>query len=100
MGLFQKDWTPVHADEWTVHDLMASVFAALSYILVAVGVGGTLLLQAWGFITLILGIACIVLMYLVIDPKLKAMSDAFAERQQEFIDLVEKTTKWEDREWK
>ncbi len=96
MGLFQKDWTPAHADEWTVHDLLASTFAALSYILIAVGVGGALLLRPWGFIATIAGVVCMVLMYFIIDPKLKAMSKAFAERQDEFIEHVEKTTRWEE----
>ena len=96
MGLFKKDWTPVQADEWTIHDLVASILSAASYILIAVGVGGALLLQGWGFIALVIGIVCVVLMYLVIDPKLKAMSEAFAKRQQEFIDQVDKTTRWEE----
>lgn len=95
MSLFRKHWTPSHADEWTIHDLIASVLSAASYILVGVGTTGALLLQLWGFITLAVGIVCIVLMYLIIDPKLKAMSQAFAKRQQEFLEHIDKTTRWE-----
>jgi small-conductance mechanosensitive channel len=96
MSLFQQHWTPSDADEWTIHDLLASALSAISYILVGIGVAGALLLQLWGFIALGVGILSIVLMYLIIDPKLKAMSEAFAKRQQEFLEHVEKTTRWEE----
>ena len=96
MSLFQKHWTPAQADEWTIHDLIASVLSVVAYTLVGVGTGAALLLQRWGFIALIAGIITIVLMYFIIDPKLKAMSKAFAKRQQEFLEHVEKTTRWEE----
>lgn len=95
MSLFQKHWTPEQAEEWTIHDLIASTLSVLSYILIGIGTGGALLLQVWGFITFIVGVICAVLMYLVIDPKLKAMSEAFAKRQAEVLDHVNKTTRWE-----
>ncbi|UCC64151.1 MAG: hypothetical protein JSU70_01600 [Phycisphaerales bacterium] len=95
MSLFRKQWTPREADEWTVHDFVASVLAMASYVLVAVGVAGALLLRLWGFVALGAGIICIILMYLVIDPKLKAMSEAFAKRQRQYLDDIDKTTRWE-----
>ena len=96
MGLFRQDWIPSGADEWTVHDLLASIFSVGSYVLVGVGTMGALLLRVWGFVALAVGIVCIVLMYLVIDPKLKAMSEAFAKRQQEYLEYIDKTTRWEE----
>lgn len=96
MSLFRKHWTPNDADEWTVHDLLACVFSVGSYILVGVGTMGALLMQLWGFIALAVGIVCIVLMYLVIDPKLKTMSEAFAKEQQKYLEYTEKTTRWEE----
>lgn len=95
MSLFQKHWTLEQSEEWTIHDLIASVLSVLSYILIGIGTGGALLLQVWGFITFIVGVICAVLMYLVIDPKLKVMSEAFAKRQAEVLDHVNKTTRWE-----
>ncbi|MBN1765692.1 MAG: hypothetical protein JW860_10575 [Sedimentisphaerales bacterium] len=95
MSLFKKDWSPEEADEWTVHDLVASVLSALSYILVMVGIAGALLLKLWGFIALGIGIICTILTYVVIDPKLRAMSAAFDKRQDEVLEQVEKTTRWE-----
>lgn len=96
MSLFQEHWRPEDADEWTIHDIIASLLSVVSYILVGVGISGALLLQVWGFIALIVGVVSAVLMYLIIDPKLRAMSDAFAKRQQKFLEHVDKTTRWEE----
>jgi small-conductance mechanosensitive channel len=95
MGLLRKDWSPDQADEWTIHDLLASILSVVAYMLTAIGVAGALLLQAWGFVALVIGVASVVLMYRVIDPKLRAMSEAFAKRQDEFLKHVDKTTRWE-----
>ncbi len=94
-SLFAQDWTPEESDEWTIHDVAASVFSALSYILVAVGLAGALLLKWWGFVALVFGLVAIWLMYKVIDPKLKAMSLEFELKQKGYLDRVDKTTKWE-----
>jgi len=98
MSLFRKEWTPADADEWTIHDLVASVLSVVSYFLVAVGVAGALLLKVWGFVALAAGLVSIVLMFLIIDPKLKAMSRTFAEKQHEFLEHIDKTTRWEQSE--
>lgn len=96
MSLFKRDWTPQESDEWTIHDLLASVFSALSYFLVTIGIAGSLLLQMWGFITLGLSLVFAYLMYKVIDPKLKTMSKAFEARQGEYLDKLEKKVRWEE----
>ena len=95
MSLFRKDWTPADADEWTIHDLLASMLSVASYFLVAVGVAGALLLKVWGFVALAAGLVSIVLMFLIIDPKLKAMSQGFEKKQQKFLEHLDKTTRWE-----
>jgi hypothetical protein len=35
-------------------------------------------------------------MYKTIDPKLKAMSVAFEAKQEQYIDRLDKTTRWEE----
>lgn len=94
-GLFSKEWSPEESDEWTIHDVLASLFSALSYIGIAVGLAGSLLLQWWGFVTLVGGVVSIILMYKVIDPKLRAMSIEFESREKEYIERADKTTRWE-----
>ncbi len=96
-GLFRKNWTPEEADEWTVHDVMASALSALCYLLVAVGVAGALFLRWWGFVALVAGIVCGFVMYKIIDPKLAALSVDFEEKQKEYIDRLDRTTRWEEQ---
>ena len=98
MPLPHKEWTAARADEWTIHDLLASVLAVASYMLTAIGTAGALLARTWGFVALVVGVACLVLMYYVIDPKLRAMSKAFAERRDEFLKHVDRTTRWEHQQ--
>lgn len=98
MSLFKKDWTPVEAEEWTAHDFWASVLSILAFILVGVGVAGTLLLQVWGFVTLIAGVVCILLMLRIIDPKLKAISAEFEQKEARYLEHLDKVTRWEVRD--
>jgi len=95
MKLFKKDWTPEESDEWTVHDFVASLFSALSYFLVTIGIAGSLLLQTWGYITLAASLAFAFLMYRVIDPKLRTMSKAYEEKQHGYLEKLEKKVRWE-----
>jgi Na+/proline symporter len=95
--LFDRHWTPEEADEWTRHDVVASVLSAACYLLVAVGVAGTLLLRTWGFVCLAVSIVCAWLMFKVIDPKLKAMSVAFGEAQAGYLEDMNRRTRWEGK---
>jgi len=98
LNLFRKNWTPSEADEWTVHDLVASILGVLAFFLGTIGVIGAFLFQLWGFVCLVVAGALTILMYRVIDPKLRAMSEAFEEKQQEYLDDLERTVRWESRD--
>ena len=95
MSLFKKDWTAHDADRWTRHDFLACIFGVLAFTLVTVGVAGALLLQTWGFITLGLSVVFTWLTFKVIDPKLRALSRDFEDRQAEYLDAVERRNRWE-----
>ena len=95
MRLFKRDWTAEEADRWTRHDLLASIFGVLAFVCVTLGVAGSLLLQLWGFVTLGLAVLFTWLTFKVIDPKITALSDAFEERQAEYLETVEKQNRWE-----
>ncbi|UCF37333.1 MAG: hypothetical protein JSU96_00190 [Acidobacteriota bacterium] len=97
MEIFKKNWTAAEADRWTVHDLLASLFGVVAFLLVTVGVIGAFLLQVWGFVCVAVALLLAWLMYRIIDPKLRAMSDAFEARQAEYLDDLEKTVRWEER---
>ena len=96
MGLFRKNWTASEADEWTVHDLLASVLGVVSFFLCTIGVIGSFLFQLWGFVALLCSVLLAVVVYQVIDPKLRAMSGAFEERQKEYLDDLERKVRWEE----
>jgi hypothetical protein len=95
MGLFKKEWTPQQADRWTWHDLFACVFGVLAFVLITVGLAGTLLLQPWGFVALALSILCTWLTFKVIDPKLRALSRGFEDKQAGYLDAIERNNRWE-----
>jgi hypothetical protein len=90
------DWTPAEADRWTGHDVLAAVLSAACYLLVAVGVAGSLLLRPWGFVALLASVVCGWLMFRVIDPKLSALSTAFEAHQSRYLDRVDRSTRWEE----
>ena len=96
MSLFKKDWSAHEADRWTRHDFLACVFGVLAFVLVTVGVAGALLLQSWGFITLGLSVLFTWLTFRVIDPKLRALSRSFEDRQAEYLDAIDRRNRWED----
>jgi hypothetical protein len=98
MRLFRQAWTAIEAEEWTAHDAWAAVFSILAYFLVGIGVAGTLLLQAWGFVTLAAGIACVVVMLRIIDPKLRAISTEFETREAGYLRQLDRMTRWESRD--
>ena len=95
MSLFRTDWTPEEADRWTRHDLLACLFGVLAFVLVTLGTAGTLLLQPWGYVCLFLSAVFTWLTFRVIDPKLRTLSQAFEERQAEFLEKVERRNRWE-----
>ncbi len=94
-GLFADDWTPEDADEWTRHDFVASALSAACYLLVAVGIAGSLLLAPWGFVALAAAVPCAWAMFRIIDPKLKALSQAFEANEAGYLEDLDRATKWE-----
>ena len=95
MSLFKHDWTPVEAEEWTSHDLAASILSILSFFLATIGIAGVLLFQVWGVVTLVLSLVCMVLMYKIIDPKLRAISTDFEAKEAKYLAEIDRVTRWE-----
>jgi hypothetical protein len=95
MSLFKSDWTPEEADRWTRHDLLACLFGVLAFVLVTLGVAGSLLLQAWGYLSLGLAVVFTWLTFRVIDPKLRVLSRAFEDKQAAYLADVERRNRWE-----
>jgi ABC-type transport system involved in cytochrome bd biosynthesis fused ATPase/permease subunit len=95
MAWIRRSWTAAEADEWTKEDVIAICISPLAYITLMLGVALSLLLRWEGFLLLGVGIFLTVLLHWVIDPKLKAISEEYEQRQKEYLQQLEKTVRWE-----
>lgn len=94
--MIRRKWTPHEADEWTKEDWIAIVISPFSYILITIGVAMSLFLLPIGFIFLGIGIVLTALMFFVIDPKLKAVSEGYEKKQMEYLTDLERMQRWEE----
>lgn len=96
MPWIRRKWSPKDAEEWTKEDLIASILSALSYITLTVGLALALFNLWYGWVTLGAGIIITYLMFYVIDPKLKVISESYEKKQKKYIDDVDKIIRWEE----
>ncbi len=96
MAFIKRRWTPKEADEWRKEDWIAILLSVLAYITITVGSALSFLLLTSGFIILGVGILLTLLMYWVIDPKLKMISSEYEKKQKEYLLQLEKIQTWEE----
>ncbi|MDZ7336618.1 MAG: hypothetical protein ONB33_14805 [candidate division KSB1 bacterium] len=96
MAFIKRSWTAAEADEWTKEDLFACIFAVLSYVLLTIGTALSFLLLPIGFITLAAGFVACLIMFWIINPKLKVISADYEQKQKEYLIQLEKSVKWEE----
>jgi Na+/proline symporter len=94
--LIKREWTAAEAEEWTREDWVAIVLAPVVYALVMVGVATALLGQLSGVAMLATGLGVGAVIYWVIDPKLRAISAEYEERQAEYLKDLERSMHWDD----
>jgi len=95
MPLIRRKWTAHDADEWSKEDWIAIILSAISYLTLTVGSVLSMLLLTTGFIILGFGIIITILMYLVIDPKLKTISAEYEKKQKDYLHKLDEIQKWE-----
>jgi hypothetical protein len=93
--LIKRSWTAEEAESWTREDWIAIALSPLAYALIMLGVAGSLLRLTGGYTAMVLGAACAATMYWVIDPKLRAVSADYETRQAEYVEELERFTRWE-----
>ena len=98
MPLIRRDWTPEAADHWSREDLIAAALSILCYVTLILGSALTLLARPLGYVILGLSVALTLLLYCVIDPKLRAVSADYESKQKEYLRRLEKLTRWERQE--
>ncbi|MEJ2720840.1 MAG: sodium:solute symporter [bacterium] len=94
--LIRRSWTPEQADEWTREDWIAVILSPLVFAALMIGVTELVLLRAGGFWLVLGAILGAVLIYWVIDPKLRAVSSDYEARQARYIEQLEKRMRWQD----
>ncbi len=94
MPIIQRDWTPESADEMHKEDWFAIVFSVIAYISLMIGTAMSALLITEGFIILIIGILSTVIMYWIIDPKLKSISSEYEKQEKDYLFKLEEIQKW------
>lgn len=95
MAWIKKTWTAAEADNWSKEDVIAWILSPLTYILTAVGIAFALLLRWYGFVLLAVDIVLLVVLFRVIDPKLKAISEDYEHKQKKYLEDIEKIARWE-----
>jgi len=95
MGLIRRKWSPEAADEWTREDFFGIVLSVISYVALALGTPLVFFFW-WGWLLLAVGLAALLLMIYVIDPKLKVISSEYEKRQKRYLEDLDRKIRWED----
>jgi len=80
--------------EWSREDVIACILSPLAYFLITVGTPLLLLNQWIGWLTILIGLVVIAAMFIIIDPKLKALSDEFEKKQKAYLEELDKIIEW------
>jgi hypothetical protein len=95
MSWIKRHWTAAEADRWTKEDYLTFIISPLVYVLLLVGTALSLLLRWYGFLLLGAGVALLLVMLWIIDPKLKAISEDYEVKQKHYLEEIEKIARWE-----
>jgi Na+/proline symporter len=94
--LIRRSWTPEQADGWTREDWIAVVLSPLVFAALMIGLTKLLLLQPGGFWLVLGAVLGTVVIYWVIDPKLRAVSSEYEVRQARYVEQLEQRMRWQD----
>lgn len=95
MKLLGQAWTPEAADRWTVHDFLASALSAVAFVAFALGATWAAVGQTRGWLWMAVALGASLLMFAVIDAKLKAQSVAFEAHEASVKRDVDERNRWE-----
>ncbi|MBN2207352.1 MAG: hypothetical protein JW742_08100 [Candidatus Aminicenantes bacterium] len=95
MAWIKTRWSAAEADGWSKEDVLAWILSPLTYILSAVSILFIALLRWYGFVLLAVDIVLLLVLFRVIDPKLKAISGDYEHKQKKYLEDLEKIARWE-----
>jgi len=96
MGWIKRKWTAQEADRWSKEDYLAFIISPLVYFLLVLGVALSLLLLWYGWVILGASVVLFLVMFRIIDPKLKAISEDYELKQKKYLEDLEKIARWEE----
>ncbi|MCG6988518.1 MAG: sodium:solute symporter [Gemmatimonadetes bacterium] len=94
--LIRRRWTAEEADAWSREDWIAIILSPLCMAFAMVGAANLFLLRGSGVWQMALAIACAVFLFWVIDPKLRAVSVEYEQRQAEYLNRLEEKMHWRE----
>jgi len=92
--MFKREWTAAEADEWTKEDWFAIVLSPITYFLWVLGVALAFLNQTTGYVLTAIAAILTWLLFWVIDPKLKAVSEEYEKNQTRYLEELEHSNRW------
>jgi membrane protein YdbS with pleckstrin-like domain len=96
MSWIKREWTASEADRWTKEDYLVFVISPLVYVLLAVGTALSLFMLWYGWVILAASLVLLLVMIWIIDPKLKAISGDYEQKQRQYLEELEKIERWEE----
>lgn len=91
----KRSWTAAEAEEWTREDWIVIALSPLVMAAFMIGVATLLLLRPWGLTLTVGAILGSLLIYWIIDPKLRAVSSEYEQRQATYLEELERGLRWE-----
>ena len=95
MSFIRREWTSADADDWHKEDWLSIIFSVISYIAFVIGTALSFLSITLGYVILALGIVSAVIMFWIIDPKLKKISNEYEKKQKDYLRHLEDIQRWE-----
>jgi hypothetical protein len=94
--LIKRQWTASEAEEWTREDWIVIGLSPLVMASFMIGVASLLLLQPGGLALTVGAVLGTLVIYWVIDPKLRAVSADYEQRQARYLEELERGVRWEE----
>jgi hypothetical protein len=93
--LIKRTWTAAEADEWTREDWIVIALSPMVMASFMVGVASLLVLRPGGILLTVFAVLGTLVIYWVIDPKLRAVSAEYEQRQAKYLEDLERGVRWE-----
>ena len=95
MSFIRREWTSADADDWHKEDWLSIIFSVISYIAFVIGTALSFLSITLGYVILALGLVSAGIMFWIIDPKLKRISNEYEKNQKDYLRQLEDIQRWE-----